>query len=503
MNYSLLQVELLVALLGLGVLLADLWLPPRHRRALGLAAAAGLMLVFIVGIRGAVDTYAGAAEYAFGAPKARTGMYVLDNLAVFFKQFFLLAGILVLLMSVEYSDRIGSGVSEFFALVIFALLGMLFAASANDLVLLFASLELVTITFVVLNSYQRGRAASIEAGVKYLIMGALASAFMVFGIALVFGSANTTNFSEIHAAQKQLAGNPVFLVGLAMLLGGLLFKIAAVPFQMWAPDVYQGSPAPATAFLAVGSKAAGIVLLLRVLFGAVPQITAQWSHLLVWIAALTILYGSLCAIPQRSLKRLMGYSSIANAGYLLLGFASLRAEGVNGVLYYLAGYLFTVLAAFAVVCVVLRHTDSDDLSALAGLGQRSPLLAGALALAMASLAGIPPLAGFLGKFLLLKSIVPNGAYDPGYYCLLGVAVFGVVVSLYYYFGVIRAVYWGGQASDLSPIATSWPVRIALAVCIAGIFWLGLFPDNLLSLTGPAAGVFGKLATPASWPANAH
>jgi NADH-quinone oxidoreductase subunit N len=483
MNYSLLLVEMLVAALGLGVLLADLWLPVEHRRKLGYAAAAGLLVVFFLGLTDAAD-----AAYAFVAPGAKTGMFVSDSLAVFFKEFFLLAGILVLLMSVEFSDRITTGLSEFYSLTLFALLGMLFAASANDFVLMFAALELITITFVVLNSYQRGRAASIEAGVKYLILGALASAFMVFGIAFVFGSANTTNFNEIFLAQKQLIGNPVFLAGLVLVLAGLAFKIAAVPFQVWAPDVYQGAPAPATAFLAVGSKAAGIVLLLRVLFGVVPQITSHFHQVLIWISGLTILYGSLCAIPQRSLKRLMGYSSIANAGYLLLGFASLSKAGASGILYYLAGYLFTVLAAFTVVVVILRYTESDDLSSLSGLGQRSPILAGALTLSMVSLAGVPPLAGFLGKFLLLKSIIPLGAMDPSYYGLLAVAVLGVVISIYYYFGVIRAIYWAGPATDLSPIPTSWPVRLALAVCVLGMFWLGLLPDHLVQLSTPAVEV---------------
>ncbi len=491
MNYSLLLVEILVAVLGLGVLLADLWIPAEHRRKLGYAAAAGLTLIFFVGLSDVTET-----SYAFTAPGARTGMYVFDSLSVFFKEFFLLAGIIVMLLSVAFSDRFTTGVSEFFSLTLFALLGMLFAASANDFVLMFAALELITITFVVLNSYQRNRAASIEAGVKYLILGALASAIMVFGIALVFGSANTTNFNEIFLAQKQLAGNPVFLAGLAMVLGGLAFKVAAVPFQVWAPDVYQGSPAPATAFLAVGSKAAGFVLLLRVLFGVVPQITAQWNHLLVVIAALTILYGSLCAIPQRSLKRLMGYSSIANAGYLLIGFASVSKAGAAGVLFYLGGYLFTVLATFTVLCVILRHTDSDDISSLAGLGQRSPVLAGVLSLSMVSLAGIPPLAGFFGKFLLLKSIVMLGVRDPAYYCLLAVALLGVVISLYYYFGVIKAVYWGGGAVDLSPIPLDWPVRISLTVCVLGMFWLGVFPDHVVKLSTPAVEVL-KPEAPAS------
>jgi NADH-quinone oxidoreductase subunit N len=257
---------------------------------------------------------------------------------------------------------------------------------------------------------------------------------------------------------------------------------------MWAPDVYQGSPTPVTAFLAVGSKAAGFALLLRVLFIAVPDVTAQWTKLWIVISMVTILYGNLCAIPQRNLKRLLGYSSIANAGYLLMGVAALGAAGQSAVLYYLAGYLFTVLAAFMVICLVTRKLEGDDIGALAGLNQRSPLLATTLTMAMVSLAGIPPLAGFFGKFLLLKAVVAQGAVYHGYYCLTAVALFGVVVSLYYYFGVVRAIYWSADATDMSAIVVSWPARIALYVCALGMLFLGLFPDKVLNCANQAVKV---------------
>ena len=483
MNSSLIIVEILVALLGLGVLMADLWLPVERRRWLGWVAAAGVAVVFFVGLKDAAEV-----AYAFGTPGSKTGMYLLDGMAVFFKQFFLLAALLVILMTTEYAPKLGSGVSEFYSLVLFALLGMLFAASANDLVLLFAALELITITFVVLNSFRRDQTASIEAGVKYLILGATASAFMVFGIAWMFGAAGTTNFNEIAAAQKALGANPIFLAGLVMVLAGLSFKMALVPFHAWAPDVYQGSPAPATAFLAVGSKAAGVVLLLRLLFAAVPVVAAHWQHVLGGIAAVTILYGSLCAIPQRSIKRLMGYSSIANAGYLLLGIVAMSKDGASGILFYISGYLFTVLAAFMVLSVILARTDSDDVSALHGLSQRSPLLAAVLAVSMASLAGVPPMAGFVGKFLLLKPMVPLAAADPFLACVLGAALVGVVISLYYYFGIVRAAYWGNGGADLTPIPTTWAVRLAVGICVAGILWLGILPGSLIEASTPAVEV---------------
>jgi NADH-quinone oxidoreductase subunit N len=349
---------------------------------------------------------------------AFNGMFVEDGLAVFFKRFFIVAAILVLFMAVEFSDRIASGISEYYSLIVFALSGMLFAASANNFAMLFVSIELITVTFYVLTSFQRGRLVSLEAGVKYLILGALSSAFMVYGIALVWGTTGKLNFNELALVAGQFAGNKIFLLGMVLVLVGLGFKIAAFPFQIWAPDVYQGAPTPTTAFLAVGSKAAGFVLLLRVLFTAIPGVSAHWANPLIIISGITILYGNLCAIPQRNLKRLLGYSSIAHAGYLLLGVAALSASGQAAVLYYLSGYLFTVLGAFTVICLVMRHLDNEDISALAGLNQRSPLLATTLTLAMVSLAGIPPLAGFFGKFLLLKAVIAQAQVTTNHGLLL-------------------------------------------------------------------------------------
>jgi NADH-quinone oxidoreductase subunit N len=384
---------------------------------------------------------------------------------------------------VEFSDRIESGIAEFYSLVVFALAGMMFAASAHDFTMLFVSIELITVTFYVLTSFQRRRLASLEAGVKYLILGGVSSAVMVFGIALVFGTAGTMDFSELARIPATVQGNGVFRLGLLLVLSGLAFKIAAFPLHIWAPDVYQGAPTPVTAFLAVGSKSAGFVLLLRLLYTALPlQVTQNWVKLLMGVSAVTILYGNLCAIPQRNLKRLLGYSSIANAGYLLLGVAALSQSGSAAILFYLSGYLFTVLAAFTVLGVVIRAAEAEDLHSLAGLHQRSPLLAAALTLAMVSLAGVPPLAGFFGKFLLIKAGMEQGAE---YYWLIAVAIVGVIISFYYYFGVIRAIYWGGPARDASPIRVTAPAKAALAVCIGGMLFLGLFPALPMKLAREA------------------
>jgi NADH-quinone oxidoreductase subunit N len=477
MNLSLISLEIWVIALGLVLMLADFWMPAGRKRFLGYAAAAALAVLLVMNL----------GNCATGT--AFNGMFVQDGLAVFFKRFFIVAAILVLFMAVEFSDHIASGISEYYSLIVFALSGMLFAASANNFAMLFVSIELITVTFYVLTSFQRGRLVSLEAGVKYLILGALSSAFMVYGIALVWGMGKTMQFDQFALNLQQhpeLLQNKIFLLGIVLVLVGLGFKIAAFPFQIWAPDVYQGAPTPTTAFLAIGSKAAGFVLLLRVLFTAIPSVSAHWANPLIIISGITILYGNLCAIPQRNLKRLLGYSSIAHAGYLLLGVAALSASGQAAVLYYLSGYLFTVLGAFTVICLVMRHLDNEDISALAGLNQRSPLLASTLTLAMVSLAGIPPLAGFFGKFLLLKAVLEQGATNPGYYCLVFTALAGVVMSLYYYGGVIRAIYWSQDApADWSPILLSGPAKVTLAICIAGMFWIGLFPDAVLKLANEA------------------
>jgi NADH-quinone oxidoreductase subunit N len=479
MNASLMTLEVCVMALGVVLMLADFWMPAERKKFAGYAAVAALAGLLVVSLSGHGTCSLSGTAF--------NGMFIEDALAVFFKRFFIVAAILVLFMSVEFSDRIAAGIGEYYSLIVFALAGMLFAASANDFTMLFVSIELITITFYVLTSFQRGRLVSLEAGVKYLILGALSSAFLVFGIALVWGTTGKLNFNDLGQVSAQFLDNKIFLLGVLFVLVGLGFKIAAFPFQIWAPDVYQGAPTPTTAFLAVGSKAAGFVLLLRVLFTAFPEVTKHWANLLIVISGITILYGNLCALPQRNLKRLLGYSSIAHAGYLLLGVAALSASGQAALLYYLAGYLFTVIAAFTVICLVMRHLESEDISSLAGLNKRSPLLAATMTLAMVSLAGIPPLAGFFGKFLLLKAVIQQAQAtgNHAYYCLAFTALVGVVISLYYYFGVVRAIYWSRDATGLSLIELSTPIKLSICVCIAGMFWLGVFPNALVNFAALA------------------
>lgn len=463
--------EIAVALWGVVLLLVDLWTPPaRKPLRVGYLAIAGLGAIF-------------AGSFFINLPETPqlvfNGMLAQDHLALFSKQLFLLAAIVVLLLSIEFAPRIASGISEFYALTIFALAGMMFAASANHFVMAFVSLELIAIVFYILAGFLRNQMASLEAGVKYLILGALSSAFLVYGVALIYGASGSMAFSEIAENAEANRGSLLFQLGLLFVLVGLGFKIAAFPFQFWVPDVYQGAPTPVAAFLSIGSKAAGFVLLLRVLFFTAPHLASEWKNLFIFLAASTILYGNLCALPQRNLKRLLGYSSIANSGYLLLGIAAGGRDGASAVLFYLGGYLFAVAVAFAVIMLASRQAGTEDVSGLTGLHKRSPFLALAMTLSMVSLAGIPPLAGFFGKFLLILAIVEQAPGHAPYYLLAGVAVIGVVLSIYYYFGVVRAIYWDKPTTEIIPLRPSLPMHLTVLAGVAGILCIGILPDFLL------------------------
>jgi NADH-quinone oxidoreductase subunit N len=481
MNAPLIILEFAVIGLGLALLLLSLWASEDQQRNLGYVAILALGLI----LAGSFLMDASRPMYAFGR------MFVLDEFALFFKRFFLVAALMVLVLSMNSTRHLTGGTGEYYAFILFALSGMMVAASANHFALLFVSLELITVTFYILTGYRSHRVRSLEAGIKYLIMGGLSSAFLVYGMALVYGTSGVLGFDALREQAAVLGTNRVFLAGLILILTGLAFKIAVVPFQMWTPDVYQGAPTPTAAFLAVGSKAAGFAVLLRLLFFAVPEITLKWKMGWLAVAVLTVLYGNLCAIPQRNLSRLMGYSSIANAGYLMLGLATVSRAGVTAMLFYLGVYLFAVLAVFTVLGMVLHEADTDDLDALAALNRRSPLLALTLAVAMASLAGVPLLAGFFGKFLVIKAVVSQFSSPPYFQTAMVAAVLGILASMYYYFGVIKAAFWGRPIleADAQAVALTLPVRWAVYFCLAGMVGFGLFPGWLLRWAEQAAGVF--------------
>ncbi|HON09113.1 MAG TPA: NADH-quinone oxidoreductase subunit N, partial [Verrucomicrobiota bacterium] len=333
--------------------------------------------------------------------------------------------------------------------------------------------------------FKKQNRESLEAAIKYLIFGAVSSAFLIFGIALVYGTSGTMAFSGIA---KSLGGSAlhsaIFHTGLGMILVGLGFKIAMVPFQLWVPDVYQGAPSPTTAFLATGSKAAGFVLIIRLFLNTAEPAIELWREQLIVIAILTILYGNLCAIPQRNIKRLIGYSSIAHAGYLLMGVATIASDGIASILYYLVVYMLAVVAMFGVIAVLFKG-DDYDIGKFSGLHQRSPFLAMIMTIALASLAGIPPLAGFFGKFLLIKSAALQVNLTSSYYYLVAIAIIGVAISIYYYFKIIKLIYWG-ESTEEAKISISYPLVILLALCAVGMLYYGIIPSELVDAAKLAA-----------------
>jgi NADH-quinone oxidoreductase subunit N len=405
------------------------------------------------------------------------GLYAWNPLAKFFKVFFLAATGFVTWMNLENEESIPSGQAEFYILPLFTAAGMLLLASANDLMVMFVALELVTISFYILVGYQRKSAVSLEAAVKYLILGALSSAFLVMGIAYVFGMTGSTQFDKIAAALLGQAPSAGILFGMLLVLVGLSFKVAAVPFHLWAPDVYQGAPTPVTAFLSVGSKAAGFVLLIRLLAGPFsdPALASTWTRLLLVLASGSLILGNLAAIPQRNIKRMLAYSGISHAGFMLVALGAGNALGFSAVLFYLVAYLLAGAAAFLAITVAGKHVSGDGIPAYAGLSRRSPLLAWALALALVSMAGIPPLAGFFGKFMVFMA-----AWQSGAYMVVWIAIGSAVAGLYYYLGVVRAMFWS-EPIDAGPIRVRLTTSLILAVLIGLLLLLGFWAQPLLAV----------------------
>ncbi|HKP92980.1 MAG TPA: NADH-quinone oxidoreductase subunit N [Chthoniobacterales bacterium] len=466
--------EIAVLVLGILILLFEMFAERIDKRAFAFTAMIGLATVL-----------AGSFFVAPAPAAAETGFwsfYTADPLAIFFKRFALVTTILVLAMMVDYAPVVRdsihgasgqAGLGEFFALPLFTCAGLMWMASAIDFVMIFVSLELVTMSFYVLVAFMRRNAGSLEAGVKYLILSALSTGFLVYGITWIFGVTGETNLARVSTAVAGpgIEAGPA-LFGMLLVLVALGFKIAAVPFQIWVPDVYQGAPTPVTAFLSVGSKAAGFAVLLRVL--APFLVMAQMQRLLFLLALLTLIYGNLAALPQTNLKRLLAYSSIAHAGYLLIGVVCLAGQAV---VYYLGAYLLMTLLSFAVLVAVARQTG-DEIEDFNGLARRSPFLAFAMLVAMASLAGLPFTAGFLGKFYIF-----NAAIAQQQTTLVVVGVITVACGFYYYFKVVRAMYWESPAGDLVPRVS--PVsRLAMVAMMAGIIVLGIYPAPILNALRP-------------------
>jgi NADH-quinone oxidoreductase subunit N len=425
-----------------------------------------------------VLTVAGESHHTFG------GMFVTDPFAVFFKILILAGAALTLLISRDYLEMNNMSRFEYGILCVFATLGMLMMVSANDLISLYVGLEMQSLSLYVLAAFRRDDQRSTEAGLKYFVLGALASGMLLYGSSLIYGFSGTTNFTvlgDLFAHGGDHAPSLGVIVGIVFILAGLAFKVSAVPFHMWTPDVYEGSPTPVTAFFAVAPKIAGLALFLRVMTGPFGDLVDQWQQIIVFVSVASMILGAFAAINQTNIKRLMAYSSIGHVGYALIGLAVGTENGVYGVMVYLGIYLFMTIGTFAAI-LCMRRGDRmvEDISELAGLSKSQPLLAMAIAIFMFSMAGIPPLAGFFGKFYIFMAAVEAE--------LFGLAVIGLVTSVvgaFYYLRIIRVVYFD-DARD--PFDKPIPLRIYGVITFSAaimVFFI-LYPAPLLDPAAAAA-----------------
>lgn len=486
--------EALTVFLGLALLMFEAFGPAHNKRPIGMFAVFGLCLVFIFNF------------FAIGPDEAKDGaswaqwplwnFYEFDPLARFYKGFALVCTILVLLMAIDFRSILArftdhpeteNGTGEFFALPVFACAGMMWMASAKDLVGAFVALELVTITFYVLVGFMRRNVGSLEAGVKYLILGALSTGFLVYGIAWIYGATGTMNLAKLATIVPTLENQAGLLFGVALVLVALGFKIGAVPLQMWIPDVYQGAPTPTTAFLSVGSKAAGFILLIRVLQPLLVDDSPVASPILIILAimaAATLLVGNLAAIAQNNFKRLLAYSSIAHAGFIVLALAAWKADtmeemgSIGAVSFYLATYLLMTLAAFFVLAQVRLQADSEEIDCFEGMGRSNPTLATLMTIIMAAMAGVPLTAGFWGKFFVFSLAVEKGLW-----WAVGIAFIGAAAGFYYYFKLIRSMWWLEPSKDTVAIKLPQISRICVMTLTGLIVVLGFWPQPILWLLG--------------------
>lgn len=449
--------ELLLLVLALLILGLDLILPRQRHALLGWLTALGAAGILVQALLETPGMQAGVSPAAVQT----------DALAFFFRAIVLLGAAIAALMSID-SEGVGRR-GEYYALMLFAALGMCLMVSASDLVTLALAIEMATVPLYILAGFLKRDSRSTEAGLKYFLFGATASAVMWYGFSLIYGFTGQT---DLYAASVALgSGNPpAMLVAIVLILVGLGFKVSAVPFHFWAPDVYEGAPTPVAAFLSTASKAAGFAVLARLLLSVfAPASALYWGTLVSVMAGVTMTLGNLLALAQKNIKRLLAYSSIAHAGYALIGLATLNPSGLAAAAYYLLAYALSNLAAFALVVLVSGVTGSDDLTAFAGLSRRSPGAALAMLAAFLSLAGMPPFALFAAKLFLFASAVEAN--------LTGLAVVGAlnsVVGLYYYLAVLKAVYVFRSEQEQVPFPFPVALRLALAVAVGAILGLGVF-----------------------------
>jgi len=471
LNIYLLSPEISLLTLALVVILVDLF--TKQKWLLGVVSLVGLIVPFAF----AVDLW-GTNSTAFG------GALAVDQFALFFKFFFLVVTALVILSSIEYSRKFSAFRGEFYALLLLSSTGMMLLASTRELISIFISLELTGISLYALVGFLKDNKSS-EAGLKYLLLGAVASAVLLFGMAMVFGLTGTTHLSAIASAVLTggILGSTPLLIGIILLIAGFGFKIATVPFQMWVPDVYEGAPTPITAYLSVASKAAGFAIIMRVFFEALWPASPDWSMIFAVLAVITMIIGNVVALAQTNIKRLLAYSSIAHAGYLMIGLAAANSTGSNAIAFYLACYAVTNLGAFIAIIAISNRIGSDEISDYCGMAKRAPMLALAMAFCLISLTGIPPTAGFMAKLYIFSAGV-----DADMLWLVIIGVLNAVIAAYYYLRVVKLMYLA-EPPSIERITSSTGLNVALSLACFGILLLGVYPWVVLRATETATLLF--------------
>lgn len=434
----------------------------------------------------AVFAVAAVLAWILGGERSTTfgGMFVMDSFAGTVKVMILLASALTAAMSVSFLEREKLGRFEYPILMVFATLGMMMMVSANDFIALYLGLETQSLALYVLAAYNRENARATEAGLKYFVLGSLASGMLLYGVSLVYGFAGTTSFdglARLFGGEHPVASHAGLIAGLVFVVAGLAFKVSAVPFHMWTPDVYEGAPTPVTAFFAVAPKIAALALFTRVMIGPFGELADQWRQVVTFIAIASMFVGSFAAIGQNNIKRLMAYSSIGHVGFVLVGLAAGTAAGVQGVLVYLAIYLFMNVGTFAVILSMRQKGRMvEGIDDLAGLSKTNPAMALVMAALMFSMAGIPPLAGFWGKFYVFMAAV-----DAGLFALAIIGVLTSVVSTFYYLRIIKVMYFDEPSESFDkPLSRS--VGIVMAVSTAVVLLFSFLPGPLLSTAKAAA-----------------
>jgi NADH-quinone oxidoreductase subunit N len=495
-NLTLILPELIVAIAGVIVMIVDAFSSPRQR----LVTSTLSLLSMLAAAAATIWLWVARPLTA----SAFNGMIVLDEFRLSFTMIFIVVAILTLLIATIWIETENLPAGEFHSLLLFATAGMMLMASAGDLVIVFLGLEILSIATYVLAGFRRTDTRSNESSLKYFILGSFASAFLLYGIALIYGATatntlpGTTNIAAIATRLDQSLYPPLLFAGIAMLLVGFGFKIATAPFHVWTPDVYEGAPTPVTAFMAAGPKAAGFASFMRVFLFGFPIVTAAastagfahtaWVGALAIMAALTMTIGNVVAIVQNNVKRMLAYSSIAHAGYALVGFVAAgaatdpaqRSAAVTAVIFYLLTYAVMNMGAFAIVTIIARKGDQrNDVEDYNGIGFRSPVLAFSLSIFLLSLLGMPLTAGFMGKIMVFSAAV-----NQGYIWLVVLGVLNTAISAYYYLRLIIVMFFRERTAAWEPPRVPASVAVALILTILGVFYLGLFPGRVINAFSP-------------------